>query len=147
MNSLVNYNNWNDIFSKATIGMLDDFERAINRSTMPTYPKYDLYETEDNIFHLNIACAGFSKDELDVVLDNRELRISGEKKTKHDISTKFHCRGISEKKWELKFSIGEHLKIDSVDYENGILSCKMVKEIPEELKPKKIEINEKRLLT
>lgn len=113
-------------------------------ATLPSYepsnyPKYDIRK-EDDLLVLDIATAGFSKDELEVKIENRVLCISGKKKNKKDHST-FLRKNISEKDITLNLNMPNYVVVNSVSYVDGILSIVLEEKLPEAMKPRVFEIN------
>ena len=93
-----------------------------------------------------MAVAGFSESELTIESENNTLKVSGTKADKEDnAERKFIHQGI-ERNFERKFQLGDHVKVLGADLENGLLSIDLQREIPEALKPRKIEIGSGKLL-
>ena len=88
---------------------------------------------------LELAVAGFEKDEISVSQDNKKLIISAEK-AKKDEETKYLHKGIAQRKFTREYALWEFWNVKSVDLNNGILYVVINREIPEEKKPKKFEI-------
>ena len=85
------------------------------------------------------AVAGFGESDLDVTLENETLTISG-KKTDEAEDAAFLHRGIAGRNFQLKFNLADHIKVNSANLENGVLVVDLEREVPEELKPRQIEI-------
>jgi molecular chaperone IbpA len=91
-----------------------------------------------------MAIAGFSKDDVSIQVEENTLTITGTKKTEADDKEskerKFLHKGISERNFERKFQLGDHVKVLAADMENGLLHIDMERVIPEAKKPRQIEI-------
>jgi len=107
-------------------------------SNKPTYPPYDIVALEENVNVLNVAVAGFSKKELSVVIQDSILTIEGKKKDKQKGEVVY--QGIAARDFKLELAVAEFWKITGAEVEDGLLSVKFEKELPEEKKPKVIDI-------
>jgi molecular chaperone IbpA len=142
-----------DSASNAMLGFSPDFGRTLMdsvASSSQSYPPYNLIEISENEYRVEVACAGFKKDDLDVNVEKNVLTISGKKhQTTDESDTKddstpspwyFH-KGISSRSFKRTFVLGEHVKVVNASYEDGILTVSVIKEIPPEDKPKLIPIS------
>lgn len=105
-----------------------------------SYPPYNVITTSDNEYIVELAVAGFGKDELSVVVDKGDLVIEGSKEESDD-ETKYLHKGISSRKFQRSFKLAEHVQVVGADVKDGIMSIKLEREVPEELQPKKIAID------
>jgi molecular chaperone IbpA len=103
------------------------------------YPPYNIEATGENAYRLTMAVAGFSADELDITVKENWLQISGKAKTDED-KGRYVYRGIARRAFERRFQLAEHLKVTGASLENGLLHVDLVRQVPETLKPRKIEI-------
>jgi molecular chaperone IbpA len=119
-------------------------------STETSYPPYDLIRLDDNTYQVVIAAAGFSKDDLDVVVENSRLTVTGEKQkvvhdTEQETSEKsepeYLHRGIATRKFTRSFMLSDNVHVTKADFVDGLLTLELVHEIPEEQKPKQIPIS------
>ncbi len=108
-----------------------------NFKTVSTYPPYNIRGNEEKGV-IEMALAGFTKDDLNVEVKDNLLTITGkkEKKTKDDI---WH-KGISERNFAKRFQLHEHVIVDGADLKDGILTVDYHREVPESEKPKQIKI-------
>ena len=107
----------------------------------PAYPPYNIEKTGDDAWRITVAVAGFS--ETDITIESREgqLVISGKKTaTEEDQSRAYLHRGIAERAFERRFQLADHVKATGASIENGLLHVDLVREVPEALKPRRIEI-------
>ena len=143
-----------DQVSQTMLGYSPEWTRNVMSSVAASsqgYPPYNLLELDENEYIIELACAGFSKDDLSVVVERDLLRITGQNTLKsvnddsddksEEARVHYHHRGISKRKFERSFVLGKNTKVSEVTYIDGILSIKVVREIPEEDLPKMIEIH------
>ena len=118
-----------------TIGF-DDFFSAIDKIAEPakSFPPYDIIKVSENEWTVNIAVAGFSKDQLSVDLEGNQLRVSGnqvENLTEEYVATEYIYKGISTRKFSRVWTVAEGTKVGAASYENGILSINLQREVIE----------------
>jgi len=123
-----------------TIGferLFDQLDEFIHHSKkLPSYPPYNIKKNGEN-FTIEMALAGFSKDDIEVTVTEDILTISSNKETpKKDELYK----GISDRKFTRNFSIADDIIVKSAELKNGLLTIELEREIPEEKKPSKIKI-------
>ena len=106
-----------------------------------SYPHYNIIKSDNN-YTISLAIAGFSKDEVDISIQENELVIKGISK-EQDNQVEFLHRGIAGRSFERKFRLADTIKVGDASYENGLLNIYLEREIPEHQKPRKIEINNK----
>lgn len=104
-----------------------------------SYPPYNIVRLSDEKTVLELAVAGFKENELSVSVEGECLKISGKKEESGDI--KYLHKGIGTRAFERIFTLAKDTKIDGAEYADGILSVFISYEIPEEKKPKQIEIH------
>jgi len=118
------------------------FDSVFNLNESNTsYPPYNILKSDNN-YTISLAIAGFSKDEIDVSLQENELVIKGVAKDQ-DKRIEFLHRGIAGRNFERKFRLADTIKVSDASYEDGLLNIYLEREIPEHQKPRKIEINNK----
>lgn len=104
-----------------------------------TYPPYNIREIDEDTRVLELALAGFTKNEIKVEVNNRVLSISGEKE-KQDEEPKYLHKGIATRKFAKTVTLWEFWEVSSADYNDGILYVVLKREIPDEKKPRQIKI-------
>ncbi|MEL6124875.1 MAG: Hsp20 family protein [Pseudomonadota bacterium] len=104
------------------------------------YPPYNIEKTADDAYRITIAVAGFSEDELTVEAKDGQLLIAGKKAGEERKGSYLH-RGIAARAFEKRFQLADHVRPVGALTENGLLHVDVVREVPEELKPRRIEIN------
>ena len=113
----------------------------------PSFPPYNIEALDKDKYRITMAVAGFSEDELSLQSENNTLVVSGTKAGKdQNDERKFIHQGIAERNFERKFQLGDHVKVLGADLANGLLSIDLEREIPEALKPRKIEIGSGNML-
>ena len=118
------------------------FDSVFNLNESNTsYPPYNILKSDNN-YTISLAIAGFSKDEIDVSLQENELVIKGVAKDQ-DGEIEFLHRGIAGRNFERKFRLADTIKVSDASYQDGLLNVYLEREIPEHQKPRKIEINNK----
>lgn len=124
--------------------LLDDAQRSESEIN---YPPYNIELISEDQYRIVMAVAGFSQDELEIQSEHQSLTVTGKKQKKDEEVTYLH-RGIAARDFEHKFQLADHVKVNSANLENGLLEIHLKREVPEALKPKKIEIEskEKKLL-
>jgi molecular chaperone IbpA len=109
------------------------------------YPPYNIETLEENHYQITLALAGFTQNDVQITSEQNVLVVRG--KTSNDVERKYLHRGIATRSFERKFQLADHVKVTTAAMENGLLHIKLMKEIPEEMKPRTIEINsEKKVL-
>ena len=127
-------------FARNAIGFENLFNRLNDwpRETNEGYPPYDIVRKGDDQFQINIAVAGFSRDEITITAEASQLAVTGRKPEKDD--TEYLYQGISARTFERRFNLADYIEVESADFENGLLHINLVRRIPEKLKPRKIAI-------
>ncbi len=103
------------------------------------YPPYNIEKTGEDTYRITIAVAGFSDDELSIEARDGQLVISGRKAEEEEETTYLH-RGIATRAFEKRFQLADHVRATDATTANGLLHVDLVREVPEALKPRKIEI-------
>ena len=106
------------------------------------YPPYDIEMVDDNQYEITLAVAGFEQNELDIQTEKGVLTVRGRKRPQQD-DKKFLHKGIAYRTFERKFNLADYVEVTGADLNHGLLTISLVKEIPEAMKPKKIEIGNK----
>jgi molecular chaperone IbpA len=128
-------------FRRSTIGfdrLFDLLENSAVGQGGENYPPFDLISLDDNRYRISLAVAGFRRDEIEITAQQNQLIVTG-KKSDDDRSDYIH-RGIANRSFERRFGLADHIKVTGADLSDGMLSIELVREIPEAMKPRKIEI-------
>ena len=128
---------------RATVGfdrIADVMDRVLTTEVaQPTYPPYNIEKLQDDAYRISIAVAGFSPDELSVEVKDGALFVSARKAPEDGARTWLH-RGIATRAFERRFALADHVRVTGAGHENGMLHIDLVRETPEALKPRRIEI-------
>ena len=108
------------------------------KTNSQSYPPYDLLKLDEDTYQISLAIAGFSKEDIDVSVDNGTLIIKGEILDVTDAEV-VH-KGIAGRKFVRSFALGEYMEVASVELKDGLLHVHVVRIVPEEKKPKTIKI-------
>ena len=103
------------------------------------YPPYNIEKTGENAYRITLAVAGFADDELSIESREGQLVVTGRKAEVEDKANVLH-RGIATRAFERRFQLADHVRAVEAVTENGLLHIDLVREVPEALKPRKIEI-------
>lgn len=128
---------------RATVGfdqMADIMDRVLaDTGTAPSYPPYNIEKTGDDAWRISIAVAGFTDEDLSVEVREHALFVSG-RKAKEDEGRTYLHRGIATRAFERRFTLADHVRVTGASHVNGMLHVDLVREVPEALKPRRIEI-------
>ena len=128
---------------RATVGfdqIADLMDRVLtNDVSRESYPPYNIEKTAEDGWRISVAVAGFSDDELGVEVKENALLISARKAPEEGERTYLH-RGIATRAFERRFHLADHVRVTGATHENGMLHIDLVREVPEALKPRQIEI-------
>lgn len=143
---------------RITTDMLNDhpyfigFDKMYNKLSsaqhgQTNYPPYNIVKTDDNSYELQLAIAGFKQEDLEITLEDGTLKIEGVQSNEDD--RKYIHKGISARNFTRTFTLMDTIVVNGADISDGILVIELENIIPEEKKPKKIEIKraERQLLT
>jgi molecular chaperone IbpA len=114
--------------------MLDGFDAA------PGYPPYNIERTGDNDYRVTVAVAGFGENELSIEVKENTLTIKGAKETKQEQDGEVLYQGIAARAFERVFQLADHVQVKAAALENGLLHVDLVRQVPEEKKPRQIPI-------
>lgn len=129
-------------FRRATIGfdrMFDEMERTFANSATNGYPPYNIAQIDEDNFVISLAVAGFSMKDLSVIHDKNILRIEGTSPEEDEEVTYIH-KGVGGRNFRREFALADHVEVENASLENGMLNVRLVRQLPEELQPKTIEI-------
>ena len=112
---------------------------TVSNTEAPSYPPYNIEKLADDGYRITMAIAGFNAEDLEITQNNNALVVMGNQNTTAD-KTQFLHRGIATRAFERQFELADHVNVVSSNLENGMLVIDLQREIPEELKPRKITI-------
>lgn len=114
-------------------------DSAMRADASPGYPPYNIEVVEENRYRITIAVAGFSQDELDLEVEGGVLTVKAGKKG-DDANRQYLHKGIAFRGFERKFNLADHVEVRGADLNNGLLDIELVKVVPEQMKPRRINI-------
>jgi len=131
-------------FRRSTVGfdrLFDMLETSGMGQTQENYPPFDLLRTGENAFRIELAVAGFKPEEIDITAQQNVLIVSGKKNDEsEDRDSDFIYRGIATRSFERRFALADHIQVRGADLKDGLLAIDLVREIPEAMRPRKIDI-------
>jgi molecular chaperone IbpA len=107
-----------------------------------SYPPYNIEKTGGDGYRISIAAAGFSEADLEIEVKENTLNVSAQKPKAEDKRTYLH-RGIATRAFERQFHLADHVRAVGASYEDGMLHIELIREVPESLKPRRIQIQSK----
>ena len=128
--------------NRALIGfdqLFNNVERRFANQVQNNYPPYNVLKHDDNHFEIEIAVAGFEKEDIKIEVDQDQLIIKGQR-LKDDDSDKYLHRGLAARDFERSWTLAEYMEVGDAELTNGILSVKLTRIVPEALKPRLIAI-------
>jgi molecular chaperone IbpA len=131
--------NFSPLF-RSTIGfdrVFDLLENASRTQSFESWPPYDIVRTSDDSYRITMAVPGFSESELTITHQPNLLIVAG---NKPETEGEYLHRGIPGTSFERRFELADHVKVAHADLKNGLLAISLVREVPEEMKPRKISI-------
>lgn len=131
---------------RSTVGF-DRLSRMLEQGALTddsvSYPPYNIIKQSDDAYRITMAVAGFGEDDIEIVSKENQLTVSGRgaAATSTDAApvTYLH-RGIAERAFERRFQLADHIKVVGASLANGLLSIDLTREVPEAMKPRKIDI-------
>ncbi|GAA6158943.1 MULTISPECIES: Hsp20 family protein [unclassified Ruegeria] len=129
---------------RATIGfdqIADMMDRVLtNDVAQPSYPPYNIEKTDADTYRISVAVAGFAEADLSVEVKENALIVAG-KKAAEDKDRSYLHRGIATRAFERRFALADHVRVTGASHENGMLNIDLKREVPEALKPRRIQIS------
>jgi molecular chaperone IbpA len=130
----------NSLFG-STIGFerLNDLFTQLGQGDNDGYPPYDIEKAGDDKYRITIAVAGFKESELQLSAKDDELVVTGRREAPQDNGTYLH-RGIAAREFERHFRLASYMVVKGAELKDGLLSIDLARELPDALKPRRIEI-------
>ena len=129
--------------NRALVGfdrLFDDMERRFANQMSNNYPPHNIIKLEDNEYAIQLAVTGFEKSEISVTVENNVLIVKGESMTTDYATEQYLHRGLATRDFVKEFPLAEHIEVVGAETKNGLLTIKLVRNIPESAKPKIIDI-------
>ncbi|KQU95130.1 heat-shock protein [Devosia sp. Root413D1] len=124
---------------RSTVGF-DRLFDMLDSGIRSDWPPYDIEKLGDDQYRISMAVAGFAADEIELTQQGNSLLVSGAKTQAEDRADAFLHRGIANRNFKQSFSLADHVKVTDASLENGLLSISLTREVPEQLKPRRIAI-------
>ena len=128
---------------RATVGfdrLADMMDSVLStEAPAPTYPPYNIEKTDENAYRITVAVAGFAADDLNVEVKENQLVIAA-RKAEDDADRTYLHRGIATRAFDRRFHLADHVRVTGATHADGMLHVDLVREVPEALKPRRIEI-------
>jgi len=128
---------------RASVGF-DNLTRVLDaanrQDSVQAYPPYNIAKASDDAYRITFAVAGFSQDDIDVVIENNTLSVKG-KVTPESEDVAYLHRGIAGRSFERRFQLADHIQVTDAIMENGLLHVDLKREVPEALKPRVVSIS------
>jgi molecular chaperone IbpA len=103
------------------------------------YPPYNIERTDENAYRIDIAVAGFRADELEIEVKENLLTVTG-RKAANDEPRRYLHRGLAERNFERRFQLADYVVVSQANLADGLLSIALKRELPEALKPRRVDI-------
>ena len=114
-----------------------------NEKNSPSYPPYNIEKVNDDQYRITMAIAGFKLEDVKIMVHGDLLSVNGEhKKIANDDEVTYLYKGIANRSFNRKFNLADHVKVVSAKMEDGILKIELIREVPDEAKPRNIEISQ-----
>jgi molecular chaperone IbpA len=127
---------------RSTVGfdrLFDMIDQTARVEPLPNWPPYNVEKSGDDHYRITMAVAGFGPDEIEITQKENMLLVSGQKHAEQE-NTQFLHRGIATRAFKQTFSLADYVNVKAARLENGLLTIDLEREVPEELKPRRIQI-------
>jgi molecular chaperone IbpA len=130
-------------YRRSTVGFdrLFDFLENASRAEQDNYPPFDIEKVSDDSYRITLAVAGFKQNEIDITARQNLLVITGRKAENRNKDGNYLHVGIATRAFERRFELADFVRVENAELRDGLLSVDLIREIPEAMKPRKIEIN------
>lgn len=131
-------------FRRSTVGfdrLFDMLETSARPDVAEGYPPFDLARDGEDSYRITLAVAGFHPDEIEITAQQNQLIVSGRKADDGEAEQgRYLHRGIANRAFERRFQLADFIEVRAATFENGLLSIALKREVPEAMKPRRIEI-------
>lgn len=131
-------------FYRNTVGIDRLFDRIVNQidsASATNYPPYDIIRVADDSYEIRIAAAGFRQGEIEVEFHEGRLTVQGNHDSQMSPEVEYLHHGISNRSWVRQFTLADYVEVRSAVMQDGVLTVRLERQVPEALKPKRIEIS------
>jgi molecular chaperone IbpA len=129
-------------YRRSTVGfdrLFDMLEARARGEADDDFPPFDLEKQGEDSYRITLAAAGYAPNEIEIVAQENLLTIKGKKAADAEERHYLH-RGIASRSFERRFSLADYVQVQSASFDNGLLRINLKREVPEAMKPRKIEI-------
>jgi molecular chaperone IbpA len=124
---------------RSTVGFDRLFDMLDNSSTRPDWPPYNIERSGEHQYRISMAIAGFGPNEIELTQQGNTLIVAGRKEREQRSQDLLH-HGLAMRDFKQTFNLADHVKVTAATLENGLLSVELAREVPEQLKPRRIEV-------
>jgi molecular chaperone IbpA len=131
-------------YRRSTVGfdrLFDFLENNGRAEPTDNYPPYDIEKLSDDSYRITLAVAGFSSGDIDITARQNMLVVTGRKSENRNKDGNYLHMGIATRAFERRFELADFVRVERADMKDGLLSIELLREIPEAMKPRKIDIN------
>lgn len=123
---------------RSTVGF-DRLFDMLDNGARPDWPPYNIEKVREDQYRISMAVAGFGANEIELIQQGNTLTVTGQKKSVTRTEGMLH-QGLVFRDFKHSFNLADHVKVASAQLDNGLLSVELVREVPEQLKPRRIEL-------
>ena len=129
-------------YRRSTVGFdrLFDFMESAERAEQDNYPPFDIEKLGDDTYRITLAVAGFRRDEIEIVSHQNVLTITGRRAQERERDGNFLHVGIATRAFQRRFELADFVRVTGADLADGLLRIELAREVPEAMKPRKVEI-------
>jgi molecular chaperone IbpA len=120
--------------------MLNALENASRVASIDNWPPYDIVKESDDDYRITMAVAGFGQDDLTITQEQNLLWVMGQKSAEMEGNAEHLYRGIAGRPFQRRFELADHVRVVGASLVNGLLTIELKRELPEEMKPRRIAI-------
>ena len=130
-------------YRRSTVGFdrLFDYLENVSRAEQDNYPPFDIEKLSDDSYRITLAVAGFRREDIDITAQQNMLIITGRRAENRNRDGNFLHVGIATRAFERRFELADFVRVTSAELRDGLLSIELVREIPEAMKPRRIDIS------
>jgi len=135
-------------YRRSTVGfdrLFDLLENQVRNNGSDNFPPFNIERRGEDSYRITVAVAGFRAEDLDITAQQNLLVIQGRKRDEHDGGEMLHV-GIANRGFERRFELADFVRVENADLGDGLLVIDLVREVPEAMKPKKVQISGQRKL-
>ena len=130
-------------YRRSTVGFdrLFDYLENASRAEQDNYPPFDIEKLSDDCYRITLAVAGFKREDIDITAQQNMLVITGRRSESRSRDGNFLHVGIATRAFERRFELADFVRVTAAELRDGLLSIELVREIPEAMKPRRIDIS------